>query len=241
MHLLTPLVLFGIMALIMPGRKIPLVTNECYHVLNRGVASQPVFLNQKDYLRGLETIFYYQNQNIPLRYSFFLRLSSPQKKELLNKLKAKRKFLVEIIAFCLMPNHLHLLLKQAQDGGISIFMSNFANSYTRYFNTKQKRAGPLFQGKFQAVRVETEEQLIHLSRYIHLNPYSSYVVKSFSELKDYPYSSLSEHLQPKAPSHCNKEIVLQNFKSLHSYKKFVFDQAAYQRKLQEIRHLVLEE
>lgn len=125
----------------MPGRKISLVTNEIYHVFNRGVASQPIFLNQKDYQRGLETISYYQNQNPLLRYSFFLRLPNQQRTELLKRLKAQAKFLVEITAFCLMPNHLHFLLRQVKNEGISIFMSNFANSYTRYFDTKRKRAG----------------------------------------------------------------------------------------------------
>jgi len=226
---------------VMPGRKTPLVTNEIYHVINRGTTSQPVFLNQKDYLRGLETIFYYQNKNPPLRYSFFLRLPRQQRIELLNRLKSQRKFLVEIIAYCLMPNHLHLLLKQVQDNGISTFMSNFANSYTRYFNTRQKRVGPLFQGKFKAVRVETDEQLIHLSRYIHLNPHSSYEVKNLKDLETYPYSSFPEYLNPKKSDNCTKEIVLHNFKNFTSYKKFVFDQADYQRKLQEIKHLALED
>ena len=76
---------------------------------------------------------------------------------------------MEIICYCLMPNHLHLLLRQLMDGGISKFMSNFANSYTRYFNTKSKRKGPVFEGKFKAKRIETDEQLLHLSRHIHLN------------------------------------------------------------------------
>lgn len=224
----------------MPGRRVPLVTNEIYHVINRGTGSQPIFLAQRDYLRGQETIFYYQNQDLTLRYSFFLRLPKQQKEELLNQLKTKRKFLIEIIAFCLMPNHVHLLLKQIQDNGISAFMSNLSNSYTRYFNTNQKRIGSLFQGKFKAVRIETDEQLIHVSRYLHLNPYSSYVVKNLKELENYPYSSLPEYLNPKTPARCNKEIVLQHFKDVSSYEKFVFDQADYQRKLLEIKHLVLE-
>lgn len=224
----------------MPGRKIPLVTNEVYHVINPGISSQPVFLSQKDYLRGLETIFYYQNQNQPLRYSFFLRLSNQRKLQLLERLKAERKFLVDIIAYCLMPNHLHLLLKQVKNKGISNFMSNFANSYTRYFNTVRKRIGPLFQGKFKAIRVETDEQLIHLSRYIHLNPYSSSVVKTLNELENYPYSSFPEYLDLIKTDRCDKDIILHNFKDLSAYKKFVFDQADYQRRLQKIKQLILE-
>lgn len=224
----------------MPGREIPLVTGEVYHVINRDIASQPIFLNQRDYFRGLETIFYYQNQSVSLRYSFFLRLPIKERSQFLSRLRTKNNLLVEIIALCLMPNHIHLLLKQIQEKGISIFMSNFSNSYTRYLNTKQKRTGPLLQGKFKAVRVETDEQLIHLSRYIHLNPYSSYIVKTLAQLENYPYFSLPEYLNPQKSTNFQKEIVLHNFKNPISYKNFVFDQADYQRRLQEIKHLTLE-
>ena len=157
-----------------------MVTNEYYHVLNRGVASQPIFSSKRDYRRIIATIFYYQNKEVPLKYSKFLRLAKKKRTEILENLKIRKKYRVEIICYCLMPNHIHLLLKQAIDEGISRFMSDLTNSYTRYFNTKNKRKGPLFEGKFRAIRVETDEQLLHLSRYIHLNPYSSYVVKDFN-------------------------------------------------------------
>jgi len=224
----------------MPGRNIPLVTNEIYHTLNRGVASQPVFLNKRNYQRFLETIFYYQNKELPLSYSAFLELSRERKEELLRRLKEKAQFLVEIIAFCLMPNHFHLLLKQIEENGISVFMSKLCNSYTRYFNTIQKRVGHLFQGKFKAVRIETEEQLLHVCRYIHLNPYSSYIVKNLKDLEVYPYSSLPEYLALQKTDFCQKEIVLAQFKNPADYKKFVFDQADYQRRLEQIKYLTLE-
>lgn len=224
----------------MPGRRIPLITNQIYHALNRGVASQPIFLTKKEYQRGLETIFYYQNENPPLSYSTFLKLSQRRRKELLERLKEKKDLLVKIIAFCLMPNHFHFLLKQVQNNGISIFMSNLTNSYTRYFNINHKRVGPLFQGKFKAIRIETDEQLLHVSRYIHLNPYTSYVVKTLKELETYPYSSFAEYLNPQKTDFCHKKIVLENFKSPADYKKFVFNQADYQRRLEEIKHLTLE-
>lgn len=224
----------------MPGRDIPLVTERIYHVLNRGIASQPVFSIKTDYRRLSETIFYYQNQNPFLSYSHFLRLPTKERSEFLEELKIKRKFLVEIIALCLMPNHFHLLLKQAKERGISLFMSNLTNSYTRYFNTKNERVGPLFQGKFKAIMVETDEQLLHTSRYIHLNPYSSWVVKSPKDLESYPHSSLPEYLGNPKTSFFQKEIVLNLFKNAISYKGFVFDQADYQRKLDQIKHLALE-
>lgn len=225
----------------MPGRKIPLVTNEYYHALNRGIASQPIFLSKRDYQRGVQTIFYYHNKTVPLKYSKFLQLPTSKRMEILEELKAQDQYRVEIICYCLMPNHIHLLLKQATKGGISKFMGDFSNSYTRYFNTKTKRKGPIFEGKFKAIRMETNEQLLHLSRYIHLNPYSAYVVKTLEELENYFYSSFPEYLQKTKTQFCQKEIILSQFKNFTSYKKFVFDQADYQRELEKIKHLILEQ
>lgn len=224
----------------MPGREIPLVTGEVYHVINRGIATQPVFLNKRHYRRAMEAIFYYQNRQVPFGFAQFSKLSGERREKLLEELRKKKEFLVEIITFCLMPTHIHLLLKQVYDNGISIFMSQFANSYTRYFNVGAERIGPLFQGKFKGVRIETDEQLFHVSRYIHLNPYSSYVVKTLESLKTYPYSSLPEYLTPEKSNYFQKELVLAQFKSPTDYKKFVFDQANYQRRLEEIKHLILE-
>lgn len=225
----------------MPGRKIPLVNNEHYHVLNRGIASQPIFLSKRDYQRALETIFYYQNKTLQLKYSKFLRLATQKRAEILENLKGNSQYRVEIICYCLMPNHIHLLLKQTASEGISKFMSDFANSYTRYFNTKNERKGPLFEGKFKAIRVEADEQLLHLSRYVHLNPYSSYVVKTLKDLENYFYSSFPEYIETTKTNFCNKKIILDQFSDSVSYKKFVFDQANYQRELEKIKYLALEE
>lgn len=224
----------------MPGRTIPLITKQVYHVVNRGVASQPIFLAKSDYERAKETMFFYQNRKLPLRYSFFLRSPSKERENIISELAKKKNFLVEIICYCFMPNHIHLLLKQTHDGGISSFMSNFSNSYTRYFNTNKKRVGPIFQGKFNAIRVETDEQLLHTSRYIHLNPYTSYIVKNLKDLIYYPHSSFPEYLNPENSNFCSKELILSRYKNPDFYKKFVFDQADYQRKLNEIKHLILE-
>lgn len=224
----------------MPGRLTPLVNGEFYHVINRGVASLPVFINQRDYQRSIETIFYYQKPEVPVRYSQFIRLSPDQRMQLLKELKNDSRNLVEIIAYCLMPNHLHLLLRQVTNKGISTFMGNFADSYVRYFNTKRQRIGPLFQGRFKAVRISSENYLLHLSRYIHLNPLSSEVVRDFSELRAYPYSSLPEYLNPRSLNLCNKDAILANFRNSAAYEKFLLDRADYQKNLEEIKHLALE-
>lgn len=84
---------------------------------------------------------------------------------------------LEIISYCLMPNHFHLLVKQVIDHGIVKCLNNFSNSYTRYFNIRHDRVGPLFQGRFKAVRIETDEQLLQVSRYIHLNPVASSLIE----------------------------------------------------------------
>ncbi|QQG40678.1 MAG: transposase [Candidatus Levyibacteriota bacterium] len=224
----------------MPGRKTPLVNNEIYHIFNRGVASQPTFLNKRDYDRALETIFYYQNSIPPIKYSRFLSLSTEDRTELFENLAKQKNFLVEIISYCLMPNHFHFLLRQIKDGGIAKFISNFTNSYTRFFNTKRERTGPLFTGKFKSVRIETQEQLLHVSRYIHLNPYTSFVAKTLKDLETYPYSSFPEFINKVKSNFCTKDIVLANYKNIESYKQFVFDQADYQRSLGLIKHLTTE-
>lgn len=169
----------------MAGRKIILATNEFYHVYNRGVARQPTFLTKWDYQQTILALSYYRFINPPLKLSRFKELSYEQRQKYFSDLEGMGDKLVDIISFVLMPNHFHFLLKQAADGGISKFLSQVTNSYTRYFNTKHKRVGPLFQGTFKAVHVETDEQLIHLSRYIHLNPLVTFLVKEKGSLS-YP-------------------------------------------------------
>lgn len=224
----------------MPGRLIPLINDEIYHIINRGIASQPVFLDKRDYHRTLEILSYYQNINPPLKYSKFLILAREERLRLLNELKTQNQFLVEILAFCLMPNHFHLLLKQTVENGISTFVGNLTNSYTRYSNTKRERRGPIFEGRFKAVRIETNEQLLHVSRYIHLNPYTSYVVEDLKALENYPFSSFPEYLGKSNSSLCLKDPVLGSFKDFADYRQFIFDQADYQRMLNNIKHLLLE-
>lgn len=169
----------------MPYRKIPIVAGEIYHVFNRSVAKQPIFILNKDYQRAMEVIDFYRHKDLPMRFSYFNRLQSYQKQQLI-KIVAETSSIVEILAFCLMPNHVHFLLKSLTDNGIIQFMSNFQNSYAKYFNTRHERTGTLFQPMFKAVRIESEEQLIHVSRYIHLNPVTSYILKTIEELETYP-------------------------------------------------------
>lgn len=223
----------------MPQRKIPLVNDQYYHIFNRTIHKEPLFTKIKDCDRAITTLDFYRFANPPLRLSYYLAFGQDKRNNIRSSFFESSKKLVEIIAFCLMPNHFHLLLKQIADGGISKFLAQFQNSYTKYFNTKYARDGHLFRGQFKAIRIEDDNQLLHVQRYVHLNPYTSFVVKNLKDLEDYPYSSLREYLG-KPEGFCGKEIILSHFSSVQSYKRFIFDQADYQRKLEEIKHLILE-
>lgn len=222
----------------MPARILPLVTGEYYHIINRGINKQSVFLGSNDYKRAIKVLKFYAF-NPEIKFSRFLSFPSAERVKLWERIVSKDNKLVEFICFCFMPNHFHLLLKQNKDGGISKFMSNFQNSYTRYLNTKYDQIGPIFQGRFKAVRIEDDIQLLHLSRYIHLNPYSSFIVKTLNDLLEYQWSSLSEYLGEIENEICDKKVILSNFKDIVKYKSFVLDNADYQRTLDKIKHLIL--
>lgn len=223
----------------MPRRLVPLVSNEIYHIYNQGQDKRPTFTNRREYLRALKTINFYQYRT-HLKLSTFLKLPEDEAKSFATLEFKKENKLVDILSFCLMPNHFHFLIKQLSEDGISRFTSNFQNSYTKYFNTRHERIGSLFLDQFKAVRIETDEQFIHVSRYVHLNPFTSYVVRSLEELENYPWSSFREYLHPHLSDITEKEMALSFFKNSEAYKKFVFDNASYQRELDKIKHLALE-
>lgn len=221
------------------NRKLVFANDEIYHVFNRGVEKRPTFVNKWALKRAMLTLDYYRFAKLPIKLSKFLILPNSDQTKLLESIKKDCEKLVEIICFCLMPNHFHFMLKQKLDNGISIFISNFTNSYTKYFNIRNERVGPLFQGTFKAVRIGSEEQLIHVSRYIHLNPVSSFLIEP-EDLENYEWSSYPEYLNLINRNVVDKEPVMSLFSSLEKYKKFVLDQVDYARKLEEIKHLALE-
>ena len=222
----------------MPGRITPLVTDEVYHVYNRGINKQLTFTTKKEYRRAILALEFYRVSNPPIRLSKFLELDKEKQKEITEVINQTEK-LVQIICFCLMPSHFHFLLKQKKDNGISKFLGNFQNSYTRYFNTRNERDGSLFLDQFKAKRIETDEQLIHVSRYIHLNPHTGFIIKTIKELEEYPWSSFSNYITGNN-GFLEPDLVLDMFGSRDKYKQFVFDQADYQRKLKMVKHLILE-
>lgn len=219
-------------------RKIIIANNEIYHVFNRGIEKRPIFLCKRDYDRALQTLAYYQYAEIPTSLSQFLNLEKEKRDYYVTQMKRKDKKLANIFCFSLMPNHFHLLLKQIRENGIKTFLSNFSNSYTKYLNIKNNRVGPLLQGIFKAVRIEDNNQLIHVCRYININPVVSLVINK-EELINYPYTSLPEYLGGKN-GFCNKDEILANFSSLKKFEDFIFDQIDYGKKLEMIKHLVFE-
>jgi putative transposase len=172
-------------------------------------------------------------------YSNIINLPLQIRGDFFNKLDNNKDLLVDIIAYCLMPNHFHFLLRQRTENGISKFIANLSNSYTRFYNIKHKRTGPIFQGKFKAVEVLSDEQIIHLSRYIHLNPFSAGIVTSIQDLLQYPYSSLPEYLNGQKEI-CKICIVMGQFEDKICYRKFVTDQADYQRSMQIVKKQIIE-
>lgn len=222
----------------MAGRNIPLASGEYYHVYNRGVARQPIFLSKRDYEQMLLTLSYYRFVKPLIKLSRFKELSKENQKRFFAEFANKNEKLIEFVSFVLMPNHFHLLLRQEMDNGISTFVSKATNSYTRYFNTKRERVGAVLQGVFKAVHVGSPEQFIHLSRYIHLNPLVSFVVRE-KDFLSYPWSSLPDFLRGES-SLVNLAPVLSNFSSPKKYQEFILDRADYAKKLEEIKHLIIE-
>ena len=213
----------------MPSRIFPFANGYFYHIYNRGSEKKTIFGNKRDHQRFIQVLQYYQYLGPKPKFSHFSQFQTfkpdPNKK------------VVDIICYCLMPNHFHLLIKQLTDGGITEFVSKISNSYTKYYNTKYNRVGPLLQGEFKAVLIDSDEQLLHVSRYIHLNPLVNLVVR---DLKNYPWSSYLEYLN-QVNGFCSKAEILNFFKNPNKYEQFTLDQADYGERLEQIKHQVLEE
>ncbi len=180
-----------------------------YHVYNRGVAKQTIFLDDQDY-------------KVFLSY-FKIYISKPEKnEEVFPSRKLKNYFeLIKLLSYCLMPNHFHLFVWQKEIDSITNFMRSLATKYSMYFNKKYNRVGPVFQGKFKAVMVESEAQFVFLSKYIHRNPLSN---TSGSDLEVYRYSSYPNYLGQINQSWLDTSEILSYFSKsglANSYRSFV--------------------
>jgi putative transposase len=195
-----------------------------YHIFTKSIAGYKVFRDPSDYKRFIETVRFYQYSTPPAKFSVYLRLKNKDK--FFKAYLEDRPRLVDILAYCVMPTHVHLLLTQINKDGISNFMKCVLDSYTRYFNTRTQRKGPLWQSRFKSVVVEKEEQFMHLTRYIHLNPTTDQLVKC---PEDWEFSSYREYLGKGKERLCNFEQYYEIPSA--QYRQFVENQIDYQKTL----------
>ncbi len=196
-----------------------------YHLFNRGVEKRKIFQDQEDYHVFLAYLkAYLEPKNV---VQLQQQLANPetnwQEKGKIVQALGLKNFAEEIqlLAYCLMPNHFHLLVKQKAAKSIEFFMKSLATRYALYFNKKNKRVGPLFQGIYKAVLINTDEQLLHLSRYIHLNPAKH--LSSRINLEDC-YSSYKDYLGKRKTTWVKPQQILTFFSKTNpkfSYQTFV--------------------
>ena len=184
-------------------RKIQLANGENYHVYNRGVDKRKLFLEKKDLERFFQSMGEF-NSTEPIGSIYENTFAEK---------KLRGTPLVNFIAYCVNPNHFHFILRQIADRGIEKFMHRLGTGYTMYFNNKNKRSGSLFQGKFKAVHVNSNEYLLHLTAYVNLN----YKVHRFGGSAS--KSSWNEYMSRK-DSFCDKDIILNQFNDISEYKVF---------------------
>ena len=213
----------------MPAKHPQFVNGEIYHTILRGIAGQKIFLDTKDYLRCLLSLYKFNDKNSVFHTSREMQLVwqvlipagrgvtstsilnlniAPSKLPdvLIENRKTEDSF-VEILGFCLMPDHIHLLVRQLVDNGISMFFQKMGG-YSTYFNKKHERFGSLFQRPFRAIHIRTQNQLLIVIAYIHLNPISLiepswkikgifYPEKVIKFLESYSWSSYPHYLGKK--------------------------------------------
>ncbi len=214
----------------MPIRKESLSVGEVYHVFSRSIAGYRIFAGDRDRQRMLMILRYYRQTEVRIKFSKFLKCQDQFKHRNDDRL-------VDIIAYCLMPTHIHLILRQLREEGISTYMRKVLNSYARYFNTKYNRKGPLYEGRFRTVLIESNEQLYHLTRYVHLNPVTAHLAEMPEQ---WQASSYNEFIL-----NCDNDEKLCTYGDLldidkEAYKEFVMSRRDYQRELEEIKHVIIE-
>lgn len=199
--------------------------NGYYHLYNRGVEKRIIFQDDQDYKVFLSYLkLYLEPPNPPkerlvnINNTIFATIERPLK-NFNNE--------ISLLAYCLMPNHFHLLVKQKSLKGIASFTQSLLTKYSTYFNKRYERVGPLFQGVYKAVSIDEENYLLHLSRYIHLNPTHDAKVRPLRST----YSSYGDYLGERKTGWLNTELILSFFKNSRkvgyvnalSYQSFVED------------------
>ena len=220
----------------MSTRKNNFATGEFYHVYNRGVDKRIIFTDEHDLNRFFKSMVEFNTIDpIGSLYEHSFRQLGGETPKLTEKL-------VNIIAYCLNPNHFHLILEQLLDGGISEFMKRLGG-YTSYFNNKYKRSGSLFQGTFKNAHIDSNEYLLHASSYVNLNDRVHQLGGETPKLVR-SRSSWKEYTDRGVEGVCRKEVILGQFKNMDEYKKFALSslESIIERKknLKDIDNFLLE-
>lgn len=205
---------------------------EIFHICNKSISNYGIFKDPNNGRRFLELLDYYNDSTVNISYSDYI--NSKGMYEYKNLLIVRDTAQIKFLAYTIMPDHYHLLVKIIS-GNFSSYIGRVENSFSHFFNLKFKRKGPLWQSRFRSVRITSNEQLLHVHRYIHLNPTSSNLVNKpenweLSSYKDF----ISDEIYLKQIA---TEISIRN--PIY-YKKFVEDQQDFQRKLKAIKKLLLE-
>jgi putative transposase len=212
--------------------------NTFWHVFNRGNGKQNVFLDLEDFrfflLRLRENLFP-SPEDGPLGKLGGASLIAEAHTPYIRKKLPPEAF--ALLCYCLMPNHFHFLIRQNTTLPISKLIAKVCTSYSMYFNKKYGKVGNLFQSKFKAVLVTSDEQLMWTSAYIHNNPK---VAGLTEKLENYPWSSYPDYIGKRQGTICDKEFILKMFKNISEYEKFVSNSFEVISTRKEIQHLLLD-
>ncbi len=211
-------------------REIEFAEGEYYHIFNRGVGKQNIFRDERDKIRFLFLILHLQGDvtfdQIGREVTYYVKHSVFEKQSAEEVLKKR---FAEVVSFIMMPNHFHLIVHETKKSGISRFMQKVLNAYTKYWNTKYGKSGHLFQGPFKAVHVESNEQLLYLSAYIHLNPRE---IGWAGKEHKYHWSSYPDYLgESRWGQLLKSNIVLGQFRKPKEYQQAVERSGAKEAKL----------
>lgn len=220
-------------------RTLSVTEGEYYHVCNRGMHKQKIFNNDHDRYRFLFLITHLQSPqtfaDISVEVKNF-KNTLRQHSVLTEVPNLGKERVVELVAFALMPNHFHLILKESKPGGISKYMQRIQNSFTKYMNIKNATSGHLFQGPYRIVHVEDNEQLLYTSAYVHLNCRE---LKDYSEKPEkYAWSSYQDYIiENRWKKLLETEMIMDQFASQKEYWDSVKNSGA--KEPEEVERLIM--
>jgi putative transposase len=214
----------------MPSKNIikTYIENGFYHIYNRGVEKRKIFLDEQDFRTFLSYMKIYLSPKIDSTNEVMRNGNSDYKNQdkAISEIYKLNNFYnkIDLISYVLMPNHFHLELRQKNKKEIESFMRSLITKYSKYFNKKYERVGPLFQGRYKAVLIQNSEYLLYLNKYIHLNPVELLV--DGQSLIQYPWSSYSAYQKKINISWLKTDFIGKNFLengifSTDLYKNFV--------------------